>query len=71
MFFEGVVEVNVFDLYEGWNCKVFWFNEILDWWFLKLVVKIYCKVMLSVVDCGIINFFNNFLEICNFVNSIL
>lgn len=68
---EGAAEVNVSDPYEGWNRKVFRFNETLDRWFLKPVAKTYRNVTPAVVDRGITNFFNNLSEIRNLANSIL
>ena len=59
------------DPYEGWNRKVFSFNETIDRWFLKPVAKVYRKVMPSFADRAITNFFNNLTEVRNFTNSVL
>jgi phospholipid-binding lipoprotein MlaA len=58
------------DPYEGWNRKVYRFNEVVDDWFLRPVASAYRSVMPSVVDRAVSNFFNNLTEIRNFANSL-
>ncbi|WP_203300681.1 VacJ family lipoprotein [Marinobacter sediminum] len=68
---KGAAEVRVSDPYEGWNRKVFRFNETLDQWFLKPVAQTYRTVTPNIIDRGITNFFNNLQEIRNLANSLL
>ncbi len=68
---EGAAKVRVSDPYEGWNRKVFRFNETLDQWFLKPVAQTYRTVTPNIIDRGITNFFNNLQEIRNLANSLL
>ncbi|HLV77103.1 MAG TPA: VacJ family lipoprotein [Marinobacter sp.] len=63
--------VNPADPYEGWNRKVFAFNDALDRWFLRPVANAYRTVTPDIVDRGVTNFFNNLTEIRNFSNSLL
>lgn len=58
------------DPYEGWNRKVYRFNETIDNWFLRPVAKGYRAVMPGFADRGVTNFFNNLTEIRNFANSV-
>lgn len=58
------------DPYEGWNRKVYRFNETIDNWFLRPIAKGYRSIMPGFADRGVTNFFNNLTEIRNFANSI-
>lgn len=58
------------DPYEGWNRRVFRFNQFLDTWFLKPVAQGYRAVVPDLADHAITNFFNNLSEVRNFSNSL-
>lgn len=59
------------DPWEGFNRKVFAFNDKVDRYFLKPVAKGYRKVTPAFVDDGITNFFHNLGEPVTIVNDLL
>lgn len=59
------------DPWEGWNRKVFGFNEALDVNVLKPVAIGYAKVVPSSVREGVKNVFNNFADAWSAVNNVL
>ena len=59
------------DPWEGWNRKVFVFNETLDTYVLKPVAKGYKAVAPAPVEKGVSNFFDNIGEVGNIVNDLL
>ncbi|MBB5320668.1 MlaA family lipoprotein [Marinobacter oulmenensis] len=59
------------DPYEGWNRKVFAFNDGVDRWALRPAAKAYRTVTPDLVDRGVTNFFSNLGEVSNFANSLL
>ena len=59
------------DPWEGFNRRVFAFNEFLDRNFLKPVAKGYQKITPEFVDDGVSNVFNNLGEVPSFVNHVL
>lgn len=59
------------DPWEGFNRKVFEFNEVADRWVLKPVAVGYRKVTPDPVEQGVSNFFGNLLEVRNVLNSLL
>ncbi len=59
------------DPYEDWNRSVFAFNETIDDWFLRPVAVGYQTVMPGFADRAVSNFFNNLMEVRNFINSTL
>jgi phospholipid-binding lipoprotein MlaA len=59
------------DPWEGWNRKVFSFNEALDENLLKPVATAYEAVVPGVVRKGVENFFNNFADAWSAVNNLL
>lgn len=59
------------DPWEGFNRKVFTFNDTLDRFFLKPVAKSYRFVTPDFVETGIGNFFNNVGEVPNTFNNAL
>lgn len=59
------------DPWEGFNRKVFAFNEAADRWVMKPVAKGYRKVTPDPVERGVSNFFSNLLEVRNVFNSVL
>ncbi|TNE72818.1 MAG: VacJ family lipoprotein [Gammaproteobacteria bacterium] len=67
----GAADVDPKDPYEGWNRKVFSFNETIDRWFLKPVAQTYRAITPGFVDRAVTNFFNNLQEVRNFTNSVL
>ena len=72
---EGAPEVATTSVYddpfEGWNRKVFAFNDGLDRWALRPLARAYRTVTPEFVDTGVTNFFSNIGEIGNFANSVL
>ncbi|GHD45767.1 phospholipid-binding lipoprotein MlaA [Marinobacter persicus] len=72
---EGSPEISSTSAYddplEGWNRKVFAFNDGIDRWVLRPTAKAYRTVTPDVVDTGVTNFFSNIGEIGNFANSVL
>ncbi len=58
------------DPWEGFNRKVFVFNEKLDAWILKPVAKGYDFVTPAPVQQGVGNFFSNIGEVPNVVNDV-
>jgi phospholipid-binding lipoprotein MlaA len=63
--------VNPRDPWEGWNRKVFGFNEALDENLLKPVATAYEAVVPRFVRKGVENFFNNFADAWSAVNNLL
>jgi phospholipid-binding lipoprotein MlaA len=59
------------DPWEGWNRKVFGFNEVLDENLLKPVATAYVAAVPRLVRQGVENFFNNFADAWSAVNNIL
>jgi phospholipid-binding lipoprotein MlaA len=59
------------DPYEGFNRKVFSFNDTLDTYALKPVAKAYNAVLPSPVRTGVHNFFGNFSDAWSAVNQLL
>ena len=62
---------SVDDPWEGFNRKVFAFNDGLDRILLKPVAKGYRAITPEPVDKGVTNFFSNLGEIGNVINSLL
>ena len=60
---EEEVEVSEIDPYEGFNRKIFVFNEVLDDYVAEPVSDAYLWVTPQFVQTGIANFFNNLKEI--------
>ncbi|MGQ9426679.1 MlaA family lipoprotein [Gilvimarinus sp. F26214L] len=67
----GQEEEPVPDPWEGFNRKVFAFNETADRWVLKPVAQGYVKITPDPVEQGVSNFFGNLLEVRNVLNDIL
>ncbi len=61
----------VVDPWEGFNRKVYSFNDTLDTYLLKPVAQGYKKITPDPVEAGVSNFFSNLLEIRNIVNDVL
>lgn len=59
------------DPWEGFNRKVFVFNDAADRWVLKPVAKGYQWIAPQFVEDGVGNFFNNLGEVSNVVNNLL
>lgn len=59
------------DPWEGFNRKVFTFNDTLDRFFLKPVAKSYRFVTPDFMETGVSNFFGNVGEVPNTLNNIL
>lgn len=59
------------DPLEGFNRKMFAFNDTVDTWFLKPVAKGYRWVAPAPVEVGVSNFFDNLGEVSNIVNDAL
>lgn len=59
------------DPWEGFNRKVFAFNEVADRWVMKPIAKGYRKVTPDPVERGVSNFFSNLLEVRNVFNNVL
>ncbi|MFT7387609.1 MAG: phospholipid-binding lipoprotein MlaA [Candidatus Endobugula sp.] len=59
------------DPYEGFNRKVYGFNNGVDNLLLKPAAQGYRFVMPDVVETGVSNFFSNLLEVRNILNSLL
>ncbi len=59
------------DPWEGWNRKVFAFNEVLDRWALRPVAVGYQKITHRQIRRGVRNVFNNLGEGKNLVNNLL
>lgn len=69
-FAQDEYENNV-DPWEGFNRKIFAFNDVADRYLLKPAAKGYQFVLPQIVDDGVSNIFNNLGEVITFVNSIL
>ncbi len=63
--------VHSYDPYEGFNRRIFSFNNGLDKYFLKPVTKGYRYITPDIVETGVSNFFSNLLEVRNAVNALL
>lgn len=63
-------EVNV-DPYEGFNRKIFGFNDGLDRYILKPVAKGYQAITPNFIEHGVSNFFSNLSEVGSLVNATL
>lgn len=61
----------VYDPWEGFNRKVFAFNDGLDSYLLKPLAKGYRAITPRPLETGISNMFDNLLEIRNLVNDLL
>lgn len=59
------------DPWEGFNRKVFVFNENVDRYFLRPIATGYKWVMPAPLDKGVSNIFNNLGEVGNFANNLL
>lgn len=59
------------DPWEGFNRKVFVFNDTLDTYLVKPVAKGYLAVTPEPVEVGVSNFFENLGEVGNIVNDVL
>jgi phospholipid-binding lipoprotein MlaA len=59
------------DPWEGWNRKVFVFNDTLDSYLLKPVAKGYRVITPDPLEDGVSNVFSNLLEIRNALNGAL
>lgn len=59
------------DPWEGFNRKVYAFNEFLDRNLVKPAAKVYQKVTPQVLDDGISNFFSNLEEVPDLLNHLL
>jgi len=59
------------DPYEGWNRKVFAFNETLDGWIIKPAAQGYQAVTPRFFRTGVRNFFRNLNEISQVGNNLL
>lgn len=59
------------DPWEGFNRKVFAFNDVLDRYALKPVAKGYRTVTPDPVETGVSNFFSNLGEVRTAINSLL
>lgn len=62
---------NPSDPWEGFNRKVFVFNDTLDGYILKPIAKGYKFVTPDVVETGVSNVFGNLGEVGNIVNDLL
>ncbi|WP_280540049.1 VacJ family lipoprotein [Chromohalobacter sp. 11-W] len=68
---QGQTEANPDDPWEGYNRKVFAFNDTLDRYALKPIAQGYDYVTPEPVQSGVGNFFSNLGEIGTTVNSVL
>jgi phospholipid-binding lipoprotein MlaA len=59
------------DPWEGYNRKVFAFNDFLDHWVLKPVVKSYKFIAPDPLETGVTNAFENLLEPASVLNDVL
>lgn len=59
------------DPWEGFNRKVFVFNDTVDRFFLKPVAKGYRFVTPNFMETGVTNFFDNVGEVPNALNNVL
>lgn len=62
---------SVVDPWEGFNRKIFEFNEVADRWVMRPVAVGYRKVTPDPVEQGVSNFFGNLLEVRNVFNNVL
>lgn len=63
-------EVNI-DPYEGFNRKIFGFNDGLDRYLVKPVTKGYQAITPNFIERGVSNFFSNLSEVGSLVNATL
>lgn len=68
---DGAVPVPSVDPFEGYNRKMFAFNDTVDRWFLKPVAKGYAWLAPKPVEVGVSNFFDNLGEVGNVINDTL
>ncbi|MCK5191268.1 MAG: VacJ family lipoprotein, partial [Methylococcales bacterium] len=68
---EEEVEVSEIDPYEGFNRKIFVFNEVLDDYVAEPVSDAYLWVTPQFVQTGIANFFNNLKDINVVLNDMM
>lgn len=59
------------DPWEGFNRKVFVFNDTLDGWILKPIAKGYQFIAPDPVEVGVSNFFTNLGEVPSALNNVL
>ncbi len=59
------------DSWEGFNRRVFAFNEFVDRWLLKPVARGYVWITPRFVDDAVSNVFSNLGEVGNFTNNLL
>lgn len=59
------------DPWEGFNRRVFAFNDVVDRYTLKPVAQVYAAVTPDPVQTGVGNFFSNLGEVLTAVNSLL
>ncbi|MBR9912402.1 MAG: VacJ family lipoprotein [Gammaproteobacteria bacterium] len=59
------------DPWEGFNRKVFAFNDTIDRYLVKPLAKGYKAITPDPLETGITNFFDNLLEVRNIVNDLL
>ena len=59
------------DPFEGFNRKIFWFNDNLDTYFLEPVAKVYDSIIPDRAQRGVNNFFANLKTPVNFVSDIV
>lgn len=69
--FASHAQANEEDRWEGFNRRVFAFNEFFDRWLLKPLAKVYVAVTPRFVDDGVSNVFNNVGEVGNFANNVM
>lgn len=69
MFLSLPVAASEQDPYEGFNRKVFAFNDFADKWVLKPVAKSYRFITPKFVDKGVSNVFDNLGEVRNLFNA--
>lgn len=67
----GVESPDPVDPWEGFNRKVFSFNDVIDQYALKPVAKGYQKAVPDPVQSGVGNFFSNLGELRTVLNSVL
>ena len=71
LLFTGCASTPDVDPWEGFNRKVFAFNDAADRWVLRPVAKGYTVVTPDPVERGFSNVFSNVLEIRNVLNDLL
>lgn len=68
---DNVAAIPEKDPWEGFNRKVFTFNDTVDRFFLKPVAKSYRFVTPNFMETGVTNFFDNVAEVPNALNNVL